>query len=428
MFRTLLCLLALLLAQPHVASIAASPDQIHTLRDGYRVVLSDPVVVSMASPEERRWGRHQFVSLSRYPGGKLLLRFHSEEDSVKAYGSGQPSFLSRDDGRTWASPHEDGLPGSGLVCQMSGGDFLVMPMPRPLNIREASIEMPPPVGDFFCYRKIRLYRADQCPEPVNEFLRRQTAQRWDSEKAKWMREDVEVEIRDRMAWMGPGNEEGLVSGTTFERPPIQAGSELLWADYRATYLMPDGSAPKGFAVSCFVSMDNGRSWKRRAVIANPDAVEGEISSMTEPVLVQTAKGGILCVIRRTDQTQKSMLLARSLDKGKTWGKPRAMDELGVFGVMPDLARLESGPLVLSYGRPGVQLSFSLDGTGEKWESPLVLVASGLGNRDAKTDGYTSLVPLGAGEFLIGYSDFEHLDDLGRKRKAILVRRLKLESK
>jgi len=405
---------------------AGAPPEIHPIGKDFQVTLSEPVVISLAPQGERRWGRHQFVNISPYPGGKLLLRFHAGEDSVRAYGSGQPTFISADHGRSWAPFEARDLPDSGLVCELRNGQSLCMPMPKPLNIAAEGVQLPLPSGELFTYRRMLLYPADKCPEKVQNHLRSQPARRWAPDQGKWMADTVAFDMQDRVVWIAQGSEAGLVSGTSFERAPIQVGTELLWADYRSVYLMPDGSAPKGFGVSCMASTDNGKSWRRRAPIVNADAIAGEISSMTEPVLEQNAKGDIICVIRRADQKQKSMLITFSRDKGKTWDKPRALEELGNFGVMPDLARLESGPLVLSYGRPGVNLTFSLDGLGTAWEAPLSVIAGDPQNASAKTDGYTSLVPLGGSEFLIGYTHFDHVDDKGEKRKAILVRKVTLE--
>ncbi len=419
------CLLALL-CWP-AGGLAVAGTAARSLGAGLRLDLSPPVVVSLADPSERRWGRHQFISLSPYPGGRLLVRFHAGEDSVRAYGSGQPTFISQDSGQTWASFSEEGLPGAGLVCAMGGGEMLCVPMPKPLDVTAGETRLPEPVGEFFTYRKMMLYPVEKCPEDIKEFLQAQPASRWLPERKAWVKDPARFDIRQRLVWMGPKGEAGLVSGTSFERAPIRVGGELLWADYRALFVMPDGSTPKGFGVSCFVSTDKGKTWTRRATIATANAMPGEPSSMTEPVLAQNARGELVCVIRRTDQKQKSMVQTVSADQGRTWETPRALTELGDLGVMPDLLRLESGPMVLTYGRPGVYLTVNRDGTGKTWGPPLTLVAGDPARKDGKTDGYTALLPLGKNAFLIGYTDFEYPDAQGRKCKAILVRRAELTS-
>ena len=396
------------------------------LGNQFRVKLSEAVVVAMADPAERRWGQYQFVTLSAYPGEKLLLRFHTGEDSVRAYGRAQPAFLSSNQGRSWQPSPDPSSPHASLVADIFSGQYLCMPIPKPLDVRALNIEMPKPVGEYFCYRKMLIYRAEQFPAKVRDFLHRQPCYRWNPSNGKWLPDETAIDMRGRLVWIAQGTEAGLVSGVTFERPPLRVGSELLWADYRALFAMPDGSAPKGCGISCLVSTNNGKSWQFRAPIANADAIPGEISNMTEPVLSLNSKGELVCVMRRTDQEQKSMLITTSRDQGRTWDTPRAMDELGKFGVMPDLLRLESGPLILAFGRPGVNLTVSLDGSGKTWEPPISLLPCEPKNLVVRTDGYTALRAVSASEFLLAYADFERLDEQGRKRKAVLVRRLSLE--
>jgi len=94
-----------------------------------------------------------------------------------------------------------------------------------------------------------------------------------------------------------------------------------------------------------------------------------------------------------------------------------------FGVNPDLVGLDNGVMALFFGRPGVYLSFSTDGTGRQWTDPLPILPGDQKRLLAKTDGYTAMVKLNANQILLAYTDFEHKDADGRQRKAILVRGL-----
>lgn len=117
-----------------------------------------------------------------------------------------------------------------------------------------------------------------------------------------------------------------------------------------------------------------------------------------------------------------MLITFSRDEGRASARPRPIDELGHFGVIPDQLRLESGSLVLSYNRPGFQLAFSMDGSGKNWEAPICLLRDDPQAVSTNTDGYTTLMPIRQSEFPIGCTEFEHLGEPGHKRKAVLVRR------
>jgi hypothetical protein len=109
-----------------------------------------------------------------------------------------------------------------------------------------------------------------------------------------------------------------------------------------------------------------------------------------------------------------MLLTFSKDKGATWAPPQ---ELFTFGVFPRLLQLDNRVLVLSFGRPGVWLSFSLDG-GHSWTQPQAALTGG-----PSSCGYTSLVALGRDSFLMAYSEFQQPNAKGQPAKAIMTRRV-----
>lgn len=74
----------------------------------------------------------------------------------------------------------------------------------------------------------------------------------------------------------------------------------------------------------------------------------------------------------------------STDGGKTWTRP---NQAGVEGVAPDMHLLSSGVLACSYGRPGVNIMFSTDGTGNQW-SHHTSIFSGVTGVNATTDKST----------------------------------------
>lgn len=90
------------------------------------------------------------------------------------------------------------------------------------------------------------------------------------------------------------------------------------------------------------STDRGASWKYRATIAY-DGKSGQ-ESFCEPGLVDLGNGELLAVMR-TGRCAP-MYLARSTDRGMTWGKPESLHTLGLA---PNLALLPNGTLVCSSG-------------------------------------------------------------------------------
>ena len=106
---------------------------------------------------------------------------------------------------------------------------------------------------------------------------------------------------------------------------------------------------------------------------------------------------------------------------------KPLDELGKMGVMPDLRTLDCGVMALSYGRPGVRLTFSLDGTGKEWTTPISII-EGDHNIYAHSCGYTMMMPLDESSFLLTYSDFKYPHPGGGTCKAILVRKVTVNEK
>lgn len=391
------------------------------IAQGVRVTLDAPVVVSTSEVNEKRWGYHQFVSISPYPERKILLRYHVGADAVKAYGTSSPTFISADQGASWQPFKADGLPANGLSCPLFDGHYLCLPSSVPMDIKHANLTLPNPLEKVFSYAEYYFYRLADCPPLIKDFFVNMNAVRWTPESKQWQPETVRYDSTHALIWtLAEGEESPLVARTTFERPPLQIGNELLYADYRTNYLLADGSVPPHWSVSCMVSKDNGKSWQRRSTIA----VDRQgIHPMTEPMLAETRNGGLVCVMRRSDHRQVSMMITFSQDRGETWEKPVSLDRLGNFGVMPCLTTLQCGVLALTYGRPGIWLTFSLDGTGREWTDPVCLLKSDPQNRDSGTDGYTAMLPIGPNQVLLAYCDFQYKDEQGNQRKTVLVRKI-----
>jgi hypothetical protein len=180
-----------------------------------------------------------------------------------------------------------------------------------------------------------------------------------------------------------------------------------------------------------VSTDNGRSWRRRGLIASDPT--GKVPP-TETAMSRTSRGDLVCVVRTTHRLQLPMWVTHSDDAGRTWSSPKTLFD---HGVLPTLLLLQNGVLALSFGRPGVHLSFSPDGSGRTWTQPVEVLATGIpkGRKwtwekilqadpervELQKDGYTSLLPLGGDRFLIAYCDMAHEDSRGRERRAVKVR-------
>ncbi|MGA2619596.1 MAG: sialidase family protein [Thermoguttaceae bacterium] len=235
---------------------------------------------------------------------------------------------------------------------------------------------------------------------------------WTEEKVRWgdHRDQIIFHEKHDGAW---GQKVFL------ECSVVRAGQELLYADYWTQYATVSGRAPHGWECTLMVSADNGRSSTRRSTIATMSASD----ATAEPGLERNRAGELVCVMRRDFGTAKEMYLVHSNDRGCTWTPPQRLFE---FGVLPRLLQLDNGVMVLSFGRPGIWLSFSLDGA-HSWTEPKAVIAGDPKNNMKHSCGCTSLLATGQDSFLLAYSEFERPNAKGQPAKAILVRKITVDA-
>lgn len=102
-----------------------------------------------------------------------------------------------------------------------------------------------------------------------------------------------------------------------------------------------GEAPM-YRTYLLSSMDGGQSWSYLSTIAY-DGVTGQ-ESFCEASLVHFGNDELLAVMRTGRYSP--MYQARSLDGGKTWGRPESLETLGL---QPKMTLLQNGVLVCSFG-------------------------------------------------------------------------------
>jgi hypothetical protein len=395
------------------------------LNNGYHLEAEDPVIVALSEPGETRWGRHQFASCRPYPGGRLLVRYHDADDAIAAYGTPEPAYVSDDGGRSWEPLQDETLPDSGPPCPVLDGGFLITPPSKPLLVENPGDVLPAPVSGDSAQHRYSFHRVSDCPPHIQDYVRTVPAARWDPQSERWQPDTVRFDPEDEgraLLWTRPLKDGTVyVSASWVEHMPVRVDGDLLYAAYRQNYILPDGSEPVALCSSCMASADNGRSFSRRGHVAAP---EGPLDLMGEPMLAAAPNGDLVCVIRQQVGSKRlfPMLIARSTDRGATWTQPA---ELFEFGVLPQVLTLGNGAMVCSFGRPGVHLMLSTDGAGRTWSPPQEVLA---GDRDAimtVTDGYTEVAPVDDDTFVLAYSHFDHVDDAGQQRKAILTQRFRV---
>ena len=382
--------------------------------------MDEPVVVALSAPHETRWGFTQFPAYSPMPDGSILLIYADAEDASETHGEPAPSFTSNDEGKTWTPLKSDLVPARPhfSVSPAYNGEFLVVPSLRYFNVKEQNVAVPEPIAESFVYGPLYTYRVSDFDPKVFAYFSQLDARRWRPSTGKWEDEKVAYDTENLLAWRRKDSD--LLPRAFFERPVLKHKGELLYADYRVRYAMPDGHIPAKGGTDLMSSDDNGHSFKHRATVAVDRAGDDLYG---EPALEETADGGLICVLRKSDHEQKPLVMNFSSDAGHTWSEPKILAEFGVF---PFIIRLPSGPLVVSYGRPGVWIKINDDGLGKNWSEPICIIEGEHKDVGLHTCGYTGMHVLGPKSFLLTYSDFDYRTAEGVPHKAILSRRIDLE--
>lgn len=372
-----------------------------------KVEVSPAVVVLQGPRGETRWGRYQFPTVHRLADGRLLSTVHVDEDSVHAYGKPKALLVSPDNGTNWTpDPGAEATP-HGL--RLPRGQWLRLHTPAALDT--ASLSLPEPLGTLVMYRQnYTAYRLRDLPSELRLiFFDRFSDGQWRTES---------TEMHDPDGWRYE------VSGK-FPR--------IWWGDMRrlrdgsvAAVVYPTGSGqqkPLRLGVTAWRSTDLGKTWRLQGRIPwTPDVVadpkHAERNGFAEPAFEVLRDGSLYAVLRTTDGNGIGpMYASRSRDNGRTWSSPQV---IAPAGVLPRLLRLRNGVLVMSSGRPGVQLRFSRSGMGDDWSPAHDLLAGDATKPHQVSCGYTDLVALDKDSFLVVYSWFRRPSADGSLRKTVLA--------
>jgi hypothetical protein len=150
------------------------------------------------------------------------------------------------------------------------------------------------------------------------------------------------------------------------------------------------------------STDGGRRWSLRSVITSAAEMVKAGAAVTTPWLETTVSptsdGSWLAVIRTGSSEISGLMMARSVDEGRTWSPVGKVVAGGsrepVVGKLPGLLRMPDGPLVLltAHSKRGCFLYLSADGTGREWsEGQTVTTVTG---------GNTSMIAFDARRLLV----------------------------
>jgi hypothetical protein len=292
----------------------------------------------------------------------------------------------------------------------------------PPAIKTSDLNLPKPVGqtvDTYGNIKQILYRHSELPPEVQGVR----LARLPKGGTAWINESAVLDDPQALRY----SLRDLVPIVWWGDMRLMPDQSIIAGMYPGHFLRPDGTTDGKSHVFFYRSQDMGKTWKVQGrILYGPDPGADpkgkERMGFTEPAYEVLEDGSFICVMRTTDGLGSGpMYSSRSIDQGRTWSQPMAF---APSGVLPKLLRLENNTLVLSSGRPGVQLRFAGDREGKSWSGPLEMLSYS-SEPSAVSCGYTDLLATGPGSFLIIYSDFRFLNAQNEVRKAIKVREVRV---
>ena len=155
------------------------------------------------------------------------------------------------------------------------------------------------------------------------------------------------------------------------------------------------------------STDRGKTWDYLTTVAYDPEIG--LESFCEADLLTLPEGDILCFMRTggSGGQYTPLYLSVSEDDGRTWGAPTPIADRGVW---PNACRMDSGVLVVTYGRPDNWLAFSLD-DGETWVGHTCFYRG-------PTTSYNSIEEVAPGKLLVVY-DRQALDADGNLARGVV---------
>jgi hypothetical protein len=364
------------------------------------------------------WGPWQFPAISPLPEAGIIVRFSTGMDAASDYGK-VANYFSTDQGRTWKLSNDSTLNHVGIL--LPNGDRLepaVLPSTPVSKLNLAKIKV---TGQMASYGLIyKFYSSADLPPELSKY----SFYRLKAGDTRWQLEETWVKNSD----VPRGVSEGVFSYSWLMNIKV-APDGSLWATHPGSFRQVGKARRYGglssrwrYCVVFFRSTDNGKNWHVYSEIPYQgellaDSLADVRDGFSEPAFEFMADGSMICVMRTCDGSGNGpMYMARSTDKGKTWSKPKPF---APFGVWPQMLKLDNGVIVLSYGRPGVNFKYALDGTEKTWSQNITLLP---GNGSC---GYTGLMATGKDKFLIAYSKWPTKNEQGENCKAIVVREVRL---
>ncbi len=400
--------------------ISEKSDTIRVLRNGVNaaiVTLSEPVIVAQAENKEI-WGYFQFPVLYKADNEIIVVGWSMRADSYTAYGDKSAGYrMSKDSGRTWEVLDGDYfMRGRGEIV-LKNGDVLQQENPASKDINDYT-NFPEPVNKE-PIAGYNFYLESELPSDLQGVY----FNYWHMQTGK--KEFIHSSLIDPNLLRCTIN--GYMPIVWWGEIKNEKDGTLVAGVYGGLYQNTEGDVLRT-GISFYRSNDIGKSWSLIGKI--PYQPGGKLylfdgnDGFTEPSFEILKNGTYLCVMRTSSSTP--MYKSFSEDKGEHWTEPEAFTP---NGVKPFLFQLGNGVLVLTSGRPGVQIRFCLDGDGKIWTEPIEMMPfiDEDGNYDlwGITCGYTSVLKVDDNTFYLVYSNFKNKNNNGEDRKTIMFRKVQV---
>ena len=394
----------------------------------FHLELSEPRKVVQGAVGDQAWGHYNFPGIARTKTGALICRWAYGEDKVGGVhhdGGVRPPYVSYDGGISWGPNvnHEEKAPG----FRMSNGKYFLGFCGREQVKKDYIAGMEPAVR----WGEHKMFFAEDFGAMEDTVVK---AQIYDpvTDTVETYAPKVNWPYAPLVCW--PGD---IVYPVTQIFALNNVGvTQLNGILYICLYMHGFDSAAKSreeavmkysrfYSTYVFSSEDCGQSWNYLSQISVTDEFFDEkpnFEGFCEPMMEQMPDGSFV-MLMRTGSGHTSYL-ARSVDGGKSWSKPRKFDD---FGVLPQILTLPCGVTLAAYGRPKLRIRATADPSGLVWEEPITVPLSApVGTSPFQTSCfYTDFLPLDDTTVLWVYTDFQHPNEQGEPAKAVLVREVKV---
>lgn len=388
----------------------------------YNIEIEKPVIVYQAE-EKKGWGFVQFPRIFKQDESKIAVVWNLNEDDIRA----QPRIrwkYSKDKGKTWffrwkERPVDRGLVFSDTESYSLTSRFLKASKFEEKGLKAQENQKEPLVkssDDSYIF-----FESEGLPYSLVGFNYTYTKGK---EKIKGIAPVRYLPNTIKYTYKGVfpnqlwGKIVELDDGTFFT--------------CQYPYFYKDGKGNIGkSSIAFYESKDRGKSWQQISYIPFyvDERFDGDNSQKrnyigySEPMF-EVFGNEVVCIMRSSPgYFAAPMYMSISEDLGKTWTKPKAISN---NGVSPQILKLGNGIIVLSSGRPGVQLRFANSRDANfTWSDPIEMLRFEK-LRGQVSCGYTELLPLSESSFLVVYSDFRSRDDENNIRKAIIVRKINIK--